>query len=114
MKEIKEEEVIFRVGSNAEDNWKLLQNSKQNWIWFHLDKLSSPYVVITESIKTLKNKKCPMSLNYYLNFGAELCKENSKYKKLKVSVTWTEVKNVSKGTKVGSAIIKGKRNIIVL
>ena len=114
MKELEEDGINYLVGSNAEDNWKVLDKCKQNWIWFHLDKLSSPYVVLMESKKNFKKEEYSYSWNHYLNYGANLCKENSKYKNQKVSVMWTEGKNVGKGNKIGSAIIKGKRNLIVL
>ena len=46
MKEIEYEGILFLVGENAQDNWNLLTNSKQQWIWFHLDKVSSSHPLL--------------------------------------------------------------------
>ena len=42
-----EEKYEIWVGQNAQDNWNILNQSQQNYIWMHLDKFSSPYVIIT-------------------------------------------------------------------
>ena len=114
MKEIKYEGILYLVGENAQDNWKLLTSSKQQWVWFHLDKVSSPYVILTKSIKDLKNEHLDKSWKEYIIKACILCKENSKYKNNKVKVIYTNVKNISKGNNVGEAIIKGKVNYMTI
>lgn len=114
MKEVEYEGVNFIIGENAQDNWNLLSSSKQQWIWFHLDKFSSPYVILTESLKDLKNNTYEKSWREYIVKAGLLCKENSKHKNNKVKIIYTNVKNVSKGTSVGEAIIKGKVSHIVI
>ena len=47
MKYIENEGIEYIIGENANDNWDVLKSSKQSWIWFHLDKLSSPYVILS-------------------------------------------------------------------
>lgn len=90
------------IGQNAEDNWKILKEAKQNYIWFHLDNLSSPYVILQELIKD--------STKDQIYEAALACKENSKYKNIpQVTVIYTEVKNIKKGSKVGQAIIKSNK-----
>lgn len=108
MKLIEYEDVIFSIGSNALDNWNILNDAKQNWFWFHLDNTSSPYVILNQSSSELKKKE--KNINDYFKMGCLLCKENSKLKDStkKVKVIYTTVKNVSKGLKVGEAIISGK------
>ena len=93
------------VGENANDNWDILDKADQNYIWMHLNNLSSPYIIINNSNP---NKSI-------LNYGASLCKYHSKYSKInKVKVIYTLVKHVKKGSKKGSAIIKGKTKEIVI
>ena len=71
----------------------------------HLDNLSSPYVIINN----------PNPHKSILNYGASLCKLHSKYSDLKkIKVIYTYVKNLKKGEKEGSVIIKGKVNKITL
>lgn len=103
-KEYEYENVTFQVGNNAKDNWDLLAASHQDWWWFHLDKFPSCYVIICDDLE--KNKDA----NVLRNYAAELCKEHSKYK-FKVSVIYTQVKNVQRGTKVGEAIVKKTKKI---
>jgi len=27
----------YEVGKNAEDNWRIVKESEDNWLWFHLN-----------------------------------------------------------------------------
>ena len=117
MKEIEFNNIKFYVGQSAKENWELLSKADQTYIWFHLNSFSSPYVIMCSSIDNLeqliKNSENGLSVNQFLIYGAELCKENSKYKHLKdIKIMYTNIKNVSKGEKEGEALIKGKRQII--
>lgn len=114
MKKVDYEGISFLIGQNANDNWNLLSTSNQKWIWFHLDKFSSPYVILTKSLIELKSEKLEKSWNDYILKACHLCKENSKYKNITVKVIYTNVKNVSKGNIIGEAIIKGKVNQITI
>ena len=119
MKEFEFNSVKFYVGQSAKENWELLDKANQTNIWFHLDSFKSPYVIMCCSIDILEelqntSENIP-SVDHFLYYGANLCKEYSKYKYLKdIKVMYTDIKNVSKGTKLGEAIIKGKRKIIKL
>ena len=105
------DDIEFIIGENALDNWNLLDMSEQNWIWFHLDNHSSPYVILKMSLNKLKKNK--NNWRSFLNHGAILCKENSKYSSNKVNVIWTQIKNLTKGKTVGEVFIKGKTNNIM-
>ena len=111
MKLVEYENVEFQIGENANDNWDILKKSKQNWIWFHLDNFPSPYVILSESLKTIKKNS---NFKDIINHGCLLCKENSKYSNQKVRVIWTLCKNVSFGNTPGEAIISGKVNTITI
>ena len=102
---VKDHNIEIYVGENANDNWDILDKANQNYIWMHLNNFSSPYIIINISNP---NKSI-------LNYGASLCKLHSKFSKSnKIKVIYTEVKNVKKGNKLGSAIIKGKTKEIVI
>ena len=76
--------VKYYIGQSAKENWTLLDNSKKindNYIWFHLDSFASPYVIMYTTLVELQDYD--ISVNQYLHFGAELCKQNSKYKFMK-------------------------------
>ena len=52
-------------------------------------------------------------INNYLNFGAELCKNNSKYRNLlNLKIIYTSLKKLTKTDKLGEVIISGKKKII--
>jgi predicted ribosome quality control (RQC) complex YloA/Tae2 family protein len=101
----------YYVGENAKDNWNLLQTVKKlpnglNWIWFHLDNFSSAYVILCSTMKDAPKNA--------VTRGAELCKEYGKYKNIaRVSVIYTEVKNVKRTEKVGQVTTSKTQKIIV-
>ena len=97
------DDINIIVGQNSKENWSLLDSAKQNHLWFHLDKLSSPYVIIEHS---------DPPHNVILQ-ACQYCKEYSKWKG-SVKVIYTTVKNVNKGTEIGQAIISGKTKSINL
>lgn len=110
--------ITFLLGESAIENWQLLDNlkthhnnssdnstDKQNYIWFHLHNLTSPYVIMKSS--DINNKQ-----NIY--YGANLCKEYSKYKNIPVNVIYTSIKNIKKTQKIGEVIVKNKFNKILL
>jgi predicted ribosome quality control (RQC) complex YloA/Tae2 family protein len=113
MKEVFFNNIKFLIGESAQDNWNILKLCKSDHIWFHLDKQSSPYVIICESEKNLKKQDVPHKR--YIDHAAMLCKENSKMKNsYRTRVMYTEIRNISKGKKVGSVLVKKKANVIVL
>tara|TARA_B100001093_G_C26223609_1_gene757177 strand:- start:55 stop:378 length:324 start_codon:yes stop_codon:yes gene_type:complete len=96
---LEDENINIFVGENAKDNWELLDNANQNFIWLHLNNLSSPHVIINSVDPTKKT----------LRYAANLCKYHSKYSGVKkLKIIYTTVKNVKKGIQIGSVTIKGK------
>ena len=115
------EGVQFYIGKNATENWELLDKAKTedpNYIWFHLESFPSPYVIMWSSISNLEEllkEKASLSINKFLTFGANLCKEHSKYTFLKESkIMYTTVKKITKTHKVGEVDIKGKYLTLVV
>lgn len=96
-------DIKYIIGLNAKDNWNIIDTAKQNYIWFHIDKLPSCHVIMESDDVSKEN---------IIN-GAILCKENSKYN-MKVSIIYTEVKNVKKGNIVGEVYVKNKCNKILI
>jgi len=31
----------YELGKNAEDNWRIVEESEDNWLWFHLNSFPS-------------------------------------------------------------------------
>lgn len=93
-------ELEVQCGENAQENWNLIDDSRQCDIWFHLENKPSPHVVL----KTQNKKKIHKQTLLYC---AMLCKQHSKLSEHKnTSIIYTEIKNISKGKEVGSVITK--------
>jgi len=97
-----DDNTTFYIGENAKDNFNILSQAKQNDLWFHLSKCSSPFVI-------LHGKQNKTNINY----AALLCKMNSKYKHMKnISIDYLPVKYVKKSIPVGTVELKKKPKII--
>ena len=80
MKVIIKDNIVYKIGQNAQENWDLLDNSA-NFVWFHLRSFPSCHVVE----------------------GANLCLKNTKYRNLKnVKVNYTPLKNIKKADTIGA------------
>jgi predicted ribosome quality control (RQC) complex YloA/Tae2 family protein len=94
-------EPTFLIGKNAEDNWNIYRKSSQTDVLFHLDKFSSPYVIVNVSIDEI-TKELIMK-------AAQLCKGKSKYNNVpNIGVFYTSISNTKLGDKVGSLTLKSK------
>ena len=102
--------IPFRIGSNAQDNFDIIDDSGPNDMWFHLHNDSSSHVVA--SIPDGLKRKERM---YIIRQGALLCKQqNNKSKKEKnVEVVFTTIKNVIKTNTVGMVELESS-NVITI
>jgi predicted ribosome quality control (RQC) complex YloA/Tae2 family protein len=95
----------YFIGRNARENWQLLDSAEPFDIWFHLDKQSSPYVIL----QVRDTKEVPYGA---LVEGARLCKEYSKAKNDKsVPVIYCTVENLKKGKMLGEVITKNTKRL---
>ncbi len=121
MKIVEYKNIQYYIGKNAQENWNILDElKKQNddYIWFHLNSFSSGYVIMNTTIQILtemNNENNENNIQQYLNYGAELCKQNSKYRNYNnLKIIYTTLKKLTKTDKIGEVIISGKKNIITL
>ena len=114
MREAIYNEIKYIIGQNAQENWNILDNATKinsNYIWFHLNSFPSCFIIMYSSIEDLRDN----SLNDYLNYGANLCKQNTKYRNLNdLKICYTSLKKLKKTNKMGEVIVTGKKNIIKL
>ena len=108
------ENVKFILGQNAEENWNILDEAKNeniNYIWFHLDSFPSGYVIMYSTLDDLVDK----NIDDYLFFAGNLCKNNTKYRNLNdIKICYTSLNKLEKTDKIGEIIVKGKKKIIKL
>ena len=103
---IKDEFEII-IGQSAEENWKIIDDSEQNDIWFHLDDFPSSHVILKTKNKNIKE----FNKQTFIHCG-NLCKFHSKYSNLKnISVIYTKIKNITKADTVGSVTTTGTKTV---
>ena len=96
-------EYICKIGENAKENWKLLDNSDKNHYFFHLSSFPSCYVILECEKKPLLG---------IIKDVAKICKNNTKYRNLRnLKVDYCQCSNVIKGEKVGEVIFKSNRKV---
>ena len=101
MKNVLYEDIVFEIGQNAKENWNII-NFNCDFIWLHLNSFPSCHVIIKDNNPDEE----------VLNYAAQLCKDNTKFKNLKnVKVCYTKCNNLKKGPDVGSVIYKSKRQV---
>jgi len=101
MKEILYENITFKVGQTAQENWDLI-DFDSNYVWLHLNSFPSCHVIIYHDDPSVE----------MLLYGANLCKDNTKYKNLKnLKVCYTRCNNLKRGVDVGSVLYKSNRKV---
>lgn len=95
----------INIGRNAKENWKLIDMSEQNDIWFHLDDSPSCHVVLSVGDIKKPHRKV-------IKYCALLCKTHSKMRNIKnISIIYTKIANIKKCKIVGSVITKNTKII---
>jgi hypothetical protein len=89
--------ITYRLGKNAIENFKLIDDADPDDWWFHLDEHPSGHCIIDSNIIN----------NQMKIFAGNLVKENSKLKNNKnVKIVFTQIKNLVKMKEVGSVLLK--------
>lgn len=103
MKQIIIDNIDCKIGNNKQENWKLLDESRDSNLFFHLSSFPSCYVIL----------ECDQYPNdKIINECASYCKNNTKYKNLKdVKVDYCLCSNVIKGENVGEIFYKSNRKV---
>jgi len=92
-------EIPYLIGSNAQDNFDLIDESEPFDLWFHISGHSSCHVIakMPPDIKLDKKQKSQI-----IKQGALICKQHSKFKTLhEVTIIYTQISNVVKQQTVG-------------
>ena len=89
--------ITYFIGKNAYDNFKIIDISKPNDLWFHINNISSCHVIanISEPEYEFLTKKQFLTI---IKKGALLCKQNTTKVKeeKKIEIIYTQVKNLVK------------------
>lgn len=94
--------VPMKIGKNAEENWKLIDDSNQEWTWVHLKSFPSGHVII----------ECENPSLQLIKLAGNLCKERTKYKNVpNLKISYCLVKNLNKGEKPGEVYFNSNRQV---
>ena len=89
--------ITYRLGKNAKENFQLIDDADPEDWWFHLADESSGHCIIDSSIVDKE----------MINYASNLVKEHSKLKNNKnVKVIYTQIKNITKTKILGQVIVK--------
>ena len=105
------DDIEYIIGQHASENFKIIDDSKEDDIWFHISNEPSGHVIaiIPDTINFSKKQ-----LRQIITQGALVCKENSKYKSQRdLEVVYAHVKNVEKTNIVGKVMITNSKIISV-
>jgi hypothetical protein len=118
MKEIIYKNIKYIIGINSKDNWDILDiynKINKEYIWFHLNSFPSCYVIMCYDIKLNNDNLDKDVIEELLYFGANICKDNTKYKNfINIKICYTELKKLTKTNKVGEVIVSGKKKLLTL
>jgi hypothetical protein len=110
MKQVIVDNVIYYIGTNASDNFDVIDMGESNDYWFHANNCSSCHVVakIPDDI----DKR---GLKTILKHGALLCKQNTNKlcKDPKVEIVYCQLKHLTKMDVAGLVEFSGGKIIIV-
>jgi predicted ribosome quality control (RQC) complex YloA/Tae2 family protein len=101
------------IGTNARENWKLIDSSDKNDLWFHVEDYPSGHVIIKEKFNNNIKEKSIIYPSCLIIEGAKQCKYQSKLKDKKCKVVYTTINNVKKGREIGSVFVKNENYIVV-
>ena len=98
--------INFKIGENALDNWRIIKLSDKEHYWVHANDVSSAHVII-EIDEPLEDE---------IQFACMKCKEFSKNVKNTTSYIISKVNNLKLGDTVGEVHFKDStkcRNVII-
>ncbi len=99
--------IVYYIGTNAEDNFAVIDRGGPDDYWFHAKDVSSCHVVV----------KIPddIDIRTIIKRGALICKQNTNKLRMldDVEIMYTKVKNVIKTDVPGLVNINGSTKIII-
>lgn len=92
-------DIVYLIGTNAHDNFDVIDASSPEDMWFHVKDLPSCHVVAKIPDDICEHKE----ILYIVKRGAILCKQHSKYTSTQnLEIMYTRIKNVEKTSIPGS------------
>ncbi len=102
------------VGTNAKENWNLIDESDSFDLWLHVENYPSGHVIIKEKLIGKQESNASDYPNQIIAIGANYCKSQSKYSHIpKLKIVYTQIGNLKKGKEVGSVHVSKEKYIYI-
>ncbi len=104
--------IIYHIGTSAQDNFNIIDQSTDNDLWFHADNYSSCHVIAKIDLNlNLKRKQ----MQTIIKWGAILCKRHTSKLKTQsnIDIIYTQIKNVKKTDVIGQVNVTNTKIITV-
>ena len=101
--------IEFVIGKNARENFEIIDDAEDHHMWFHIEGQSSGHIIakIDEDL----DKK---TLRYIVKQGAVLCKQVSKYARLKnINIVYARIRDVEKTDTIGMVHVSNPKNVAI-
>jgi hypothetical protein len=107
------ETITYTIGTNAQENFDIIDASEETDLWFHVDNLPSCHVVASIPSPEKYNHK---EIAYIAKQGACICKQYSKYAShKKLPIIYSKIIDITKSqTQVGTVMTNGNAKIIYI
>ena len=99
MKKYVNKGISYIVGSDSEDNWRIIGLAERESYWVHLKGYASCHVII--EIDEVEQED--------LEYARELILLNTSKAPRTAEIVYSKVKNIKRGSKVGEVIIKKEK-----
>ena len=105
--------ITYTIGTNAQENFDIIDASKETDLWFHVDNLPSCHVVASIPNAEKYNHK---ELAYIAKQGACICKQYSKYaSQKKLPIIYSKISDITKSpSQIGTVITNSNAKIIYI
>jgi predicted ribosome quality control (RQC) complex YloA/Tae2 family protein len=101
--------VEYIIGKNSQENFDIINEAKNNHLWFHIEGNPSGHVIA--KIDEKYNKK---TMRYIVKQGAVLCKQFSKYASSKnVNIIYASVCDVEKTEILGTVHVNNQKMVCI-
>jgi len=104
--------ILYKIGTNAQENWDLIDESSEDDLWFHVDGLPSCHVVTSLPNPEKYNRN---EIAYIAKQVAVLCKQYSKYaSQKKLPIIYSKIKDIKKTDVLGSVTTNQNAKLIYI
>ena len=107
------ETITYTIGTNAQENFDIIDAANGSDLWFHVDNQPSCHVVASIPNAEKYNHK---EIAYIAKQGACICKQYSKYaSQKKLPIIYSKIVDITKSqTQIGTVITNSNAKIIYI